>query len=96
MSDRNNMGLAKQHGTQNRQYNEEIQSPIKPSLNDTDEQITSVKAQDYKEAIDRSNILSGDAGRHAEPQSSYASKEDQDADDIPWRPDPSGNPNRTF
>jgi hypothetical protein len=40
MSDRNNMGLAKQHGTQNRQYNEEIQSPIKPSLNDTDEQIS--------------------------------------------------------
>lgn len=34
------MGLAKQHGTQNRQYNEEIQSPIKPSLNDTDEQIS--------------------------------------------------------
>ncbi|KAJ5244742.1 hypothetical protein N7489_004838 [Penicillium chrysogenum] len=91
MSDRNNTGLAKQHDTQNRQYNEEIQSPIKPSLNDTDEQIT----QDYKEAIDRSNILSGDAGQHAEPQSSYASKEDQDADDIPWRPDPSGNPNRT-
>ncbi|KAJ5864586.1 uncharacterized protein N7529_006502 [Penicillium soppii] len=72
-----------------------MQDPLEPSSSDVDERMTS--AQDFKDAIEKGNILDGDSLRHAKPQSSTAYNEPSKDDiDISWRPDPSGHPRRTF
>ncbi|CAI7616340.1 unnamed protein product [Penicillium glandicola] len=71
----------------------EMKDPLQPGSSDMDERMT----RDYKEAIDKSNILNADRLRHAKPQSSTAYHEpSEDEVDISWRPDPSGHPRRTF
>ncbi|KAJ5816268.1 hypothetical protein N7447_008501 [Penicillium robsamsonii] len=59
--------------------------------------LTTTLARDYKEAIDKTNILNEDRLRPAKPQSSRAYQEPSEEEiDISWRPDPSGHPRRTF
>ncbi|KAJ5780366.1 hypothetical protein N7457_005526 [Penicillium paradoxum] len=71
----------------------EMADQPQPASSDVDETMT----RDYKEAIDQSNVLSGDALRHAKPQSSTGYYEPTEEEtDISWRPDPSGHPRRTF
>ncbi|KAJ5357466.1 hypothetical protein N7541_004624 [Penicillium brevicompactum] len=72
---------------------QDMQDPIEPGSTDVDERMT----RDFKDAIDRTNILDGDRLRHAKPQSSTAYNEPSENEiDISWRPDPSGHPHRTF
>ncbi|KAJ5192323.1 hypothetical protein N7449_008465 [Penicillium cf. viridicatum] len=59
--------------------------------------LTPTPAQDYKEAIDKSNLINEERLRRVAPQSSLAYREPSEEEiDISWRPDPSGHPRRTF
>lgn len=59
--------------------------------------LTPTTARDYKEAIDKTNIINEERLRHVKPQSSTAYREPSEEEiDISWRPDPSGHPRRTF
>ncbi|KAJ5154684.1 uncharacterized protein N7500_010123 [Penicillium coprophilum] len=74
----------------------EMKDPLQPGSSDIDERMTT-PARDYKEAIDKSNILNEDRLRQAMPQSSKVNQEPSEEEiDISWRPDPSGHPRRTF
>ncbi|KAJ5372764.1 hypothetical protein N7517_004770 [Penicillium concentricum] len=72
----------------------EMKDPLQPGSSDIDERMT----RDYKEAIDKTNILNNeDRLRHAKPESSTGYQEPSEEEiDISWRPDPSGHPRRTF
>ncbi|KAJ5519985.1 hypothetical protein N7463_000438 [Penicillium fimorum] len=78
----------------------EMKDPLQPGSSDIDERmnlLTTTLARDYKEAIDKTNILNEDCLRHAKPQSSTSYQEPSEEEiDISWRPDPSGHPRRTF
>ncbi|KAJ5970527.1 uncharacterized protein N7479_000445 [Penicillium vulpinum] len=71
----------------------EMKDPLQPGSSDIDERMT----RDYKDVIDSTNILNADRLRHAKPQSTTAYHEPTEEEiDISWRPDPSGDPRRTF
>ncbi|KAJ6133530.1 hypothetical protein N7471_008745 [Penicillium samsonianum] len=71
----------------------EMKDPVQPGSSDIDERMT----RDYKEAIDKTNIINEERLRHVKPQSSTAYREPSEEEiDISWRPDPSGHPRRTF
>ncbi|KUM56183.1 hypothetical protein ACN42_g11035 [Penicillium freii] len=59
--------------------------------------LTPTPARDYKESIDKTNIINEERLRRLVPQSSKAYREPSEEEiDISWRPDPSGHPRRTF
>lgn len=59
--------------------------------------LTPTLARDYKEAIDKTNIINEERLRRVVPQSSTAYRQPSEEEiDISWRPDPSGHPRRTF
>ncbi|KGO75469.1 hypothetical protein PITC_081690 [Penicillium italicum] len=71
----------------------EMKDPVQPGSSDMDERMT----RDYKEAIDKSNIVNEERLRRIIPQSTTAYREPSEEEiDISWRPDPSGHPGRTF
>ncbi|KAJ5688288.1 hypothetical protein N7536_010907 [Penicillium majusculum] len=67
----------------------EIKDPA--GSDDIDERMT----RDYKEAIDKAKA-NKDRLPHAKPSSTGHDEPTEDGNDISWRPDPSGNPWRTF
>ncbi|KAJ5464216.1 hypothetical protein N7475_007351 [Penicillium sp. IBT 31633x] len=71
----------------------DMKDPLQPGSSDMDERMT----RDYKDAIESTNIPSGDTLRRAKPPSATANYETtEEESDISWRPDPSGHPRRTF
>ncbi|KAJ5592336.1 hypothetical protein N7537_009240 [Penicillium hordei] len=78
----------------------QMKDPVQAGSSDMDERmnlLTPTPAQDYKEAIDKSNLIDEERLRRAAPQSSTAYHEpSEEENDISWRPDPSGHPRRTF
>ncbi|CAI7621041.1 unnamed protein product [Penicillium discolor] len=71
----------------------EMKDPVQAGSSDIDERMT----RDYKEAIDKTNIIIEERLRRVVPQSSMAYREPSEEEiDISWRPDPSGHPRRTF
>ncbi|OQD69504.1 hypothetical protein PENPOL_c002G07423 [Penicillium polonicum] len=71
----------------------EMKDPVQAGSSDMDERMT----RDYKEAIDKTNIINEERLRRVVPQSSKAYREPSEEEiDISWRPDPSGHPRRTF
>ncbi|KAK4863760.1 hypothetical protein LT330_010495 [Penicillium expansum] len=71
----------------------EMKDSVQPGSSDIDERMT----RDYKEAIDKTNIINEERLRHVVPQSTTAYREPSEEEiDISWRPDPSGHPRRTL
>ncbi|KXG46200.1 uncharacterized protein PGRI_050560 [Penicillium griseofulvum] len=71
----------------------EMTDPLQPGTFDIDERMT----RDYKEAIDKTDVINEDRLRRAMPQTSTIDQEPSEKEiDISWRPDPSGHPRRTF
>ncbi|KAJ5426184.1 hypothetical protein N7465_001254 [Penicillium sp. CMV-2018d] len=78
----------------------EMKDPVQAGSSDMDERmnlLTPTPARDYKEAIDKTNIINEERLRRVVPQSTTAYREPSEEEiDISWRPDPSGHPRRTF
>ncbi|KAJ5967944.1 hypothetical protein N7501_004192 [Penicillium viridicatum] len=78
----------------------EMKDPVQAGSSDMDKRmnlLTPTPARDYKEAIDKTNIINEERLRRVVPQSSKAYREPSEEEiDISWRPDPSGHPRRTF
>ncbi|KAJ5530520.1 hypothetical protein N7527_003913 [Penicillium freii] len=78
----------------------EMKDPVQAGSSDMDERmslLTPTPARDYKESIDKTNIINEERLRRLVPQSSKAYREPSEEEiDISWRPDPSGHPRRTF
>ncbi|KOS47740.1 hypothetical protein ACN38_g1228 [Penicillium nordicum] len=71
----------------------DLKDPVQANSSDIDERMT----RDYKEAIDKTDVITEESIRRIVPESSTAYREPSEEEiDISWRPDPSGHPRRTF